>query len=43
MNDLIWIGNTLYPRWVVLGFAAVAVIAAAALLSLLARNAEQKR
>jgi hypothetical protein len=26
MNDLIWIGNTLYPRWVVL-FAVGLIIA----------------
>lgn len=24
MNDLIWIGNTLYPRWI--AFAAVGLI-----------------
>lgn len=27
MNDLIWVGNTLYPRWFV--FAALGVIAIA--------------
>jgi hypothetical protein len=24
MNDLIWVGNTLYPRWIV--FAAIGLI-----------------
>lgn len=27
MNDLIWIGNTLYPRWFVFAVIAVAIIA----------------
>lgn len=37
MTDLIWIGNTLYPRWVV--FAAIALIAVtlAAITSALSR------
>lgn len=30
MTDLIWIGNTLYPRWIV--FAAVAAIPVAILV-----------
>lgn len=28
MNDLIWIGNTLYPRWFVFAVTAVAIVAA---------------
>lgn len=27
MNDLIWIGNTLYPRWFVIAIAAAVFIA----------------
>lgn len=27
MNDLIWIGNTLYPRWFVFAVIAVAILA----------------
>lgn len=27
MNDLIWIGNTLYPRWFVFAVIAVAIAA----------------
>lgn len=27
MNDLIWIGNTLYPRWFVFVVIAVALVA----------------
>ena len=25
MNELIWVGNTLYPRWAVFGFMAAVV------------------
>lgn len=28
MNDLIWIGNTLYPRWVVFAALGLAILAA---------------
>lgn len=27
MNDLIWIGNTLYPRWFVFAVIAIAIVA----------------
>lgn len=27
MNDLIWIGNTLYPRWFVFAVIAIVIIA----------------
>lgn len=27
MNDLIWIGNTLYPRWFAFAVIAVAIVA----------------
>jgi hypothetical protein len=27
MNDLIWVGNTLYPRWIVIAVAVVLFIA----------------
>jgi hypothetical protein len=27
MDDLIWIGNTLYPRWLVIAVAAIVVVA----------------
>lgn len=27
MNDLIWIGNTLYPRWFVFAVIAVTIVA----------------
>jgi hypothetical protein len=36
MNDLIWIGNTLYPRWALfaaLGLIAMVVAAIAAVLT----------
>lgn len=32
MNDLIWIGNTLYPRWFVFAVIAVAIAVAIAAL-----------
>lgn len=35
MNDLIWVGNTLYPAWMVYGTIGLAIaIVAAALASL---------
>lgn len=32
MSDLIWIGNTLYPRWFVVAVAAGVFVAVVALL-----------
>lgn len=37
MNDLIWIGNTLYPRWFVFAVIALAVFVIAGLVVWLAR------
>ncbi len=31
LNDLIWVGNTLYPRWFVFGVPAVAILCLIAL------------
>jgi hypothetical protein len=41
MDDLIWIGNTLYPRWIVLLVMGLIVLVPVALLSILADNAER--
>jgi hypothetical protein len=32
MNELIWVGNTLYPRWLVFAALGLAILAAYALV-----------
>jgi hypothetical protein len=46
MTDLIWIGNTLYPRWLVflvIGVATVVVVVVPALIAAAAEEAGLRR
>jgi hypothetical protein len=42
MNDLVWVGNTLYPRWLVIAVPSLAFIALVVSLAFIAAFIEQK-
>lgn len=45
MNDLIWVGNTLYPRWIVFaafGLTAIAMIGVPYALQMFVRRVLQR-
>lgn len=41
MTDLIWFGNTLYPRWIVFSVPLLVVVAIYVFAALVSRNSTQ--
>lgn len=43
MNELIWVGNTLYPRWIVLATGTIIIIGIVNLTGVLLMLASKRR